>query len=253
MFKKFGFIIAIIITALGISFLVLDIIDINEDYRLNLPIATFNTIFISVVAMAAAYLAARNFSAKGAPEVLGLGGAVLAFGAGILVYGWFTRAVLNVRITVYDGTFFMAAAIHFCGVILLSLKSRFFKFKFRQRQAVVLLSYFVVLLIISAVTWLLYQDILPSRGISRDIIHGVGAVLCIASAVVYYRKYLKSGTAFYYWYSLGLMLFIFGILFASQGPLEGKLVWLGRVSMYAGGIYFLVAVLDAHQRLKDSD
>jgi len=250
MFKKIGFIIAVIITGLGIFFLGLDILDIAEDYRLYLPIATINTVFIAAVAMVVTYFAARVFTVTGSPEIFGLGGAVLAFGIGILIYGWFTRAVLNVRITVYDSTFFMAAVMHFCGVVLLKSKPSLSRLKLRQKQAIVLLSYLVIFVIIAVVTWLLYQGVLPSRTISRNLIHGVGAILYFASAVIYFKDYLKSGPVFYYWYSLGLVLFAFGILFASQGPLEGRLVWMGRVSQYAGGIYFLVAVLGAHQRAR---
>ena len=250
MFKQFAFIIAVVITGLGIFFIGLDILDIAEDYRLYLPIATLNTVFIAAVAMLVASIAARNFTITGSPEILGLGDAVLAFGVGILIYGWFTRAVLGVRITVYDSTFFMAAVMHFCGVILLKSKLSLSRLKLRQKQAIVLLSYLVIFVIIAVVTWLLYRGVLPSRTISRDLIHGAGAILYIASAVIYLKNYLKSGTVFYYWYSLGLVLFAFGILFASQGPLEGRLVWMGRASQYVGGIYFLMAVLSVRQRAR---
>ncbi len=250
MFKQFAFIIAVVITGLGIFFIGLDILDIAEDYRLYLPIATVNTIFISAVALLVASIAARNFTINGSFEMLGLGGAVLAFGVGILIYGWFTRAVLEVRITVYDSTFFMAAVMHFCGVILLKSKLSLSGLKFRHKWGTILLSYLGIIAIIVAVTWLLYRGVLPSLTVPRDLSHGISATLCIAAAVICFKIYLKSHFAFYYWYSLGLMLFTLGILFMSQGALESRVAWLGRVSQYVGGIYFLVAVLGAHQRAR---
>jgi hypothetical protein len=197
-----------------------------------------------------AYLAARSFTTAGSPEILGLGSAALAFGVGILIYGWFTRAVLEARITVYDSTFFMAAVMHFCGVILLKSKPSLTRLKSRSKQGIVLLTYLVIFAIIAVVTWLLYRGVLPSMTIPRDLIQGISAILCIAAAVICFKIYLKSHTAFYYWYSLGLVLFAFGQLFLAQGDLESRVAWLGRASQYVGGIYFLVAILGAYRRAR---
>jgi len=248
MSKQFSFIVAVVIIGLGIFFIGLDILDIAEYYRLFLPIATLNTVFIAAVAMAVAYLAARSFIATGSPEILGLGGAVLAFGVGILIYGWFTRAVLEVRLTVYDSTVFMAAVMHLGGVILLKVGLSLFRLKCRQRQGIVLLSYLVICAIIIVVTWLLYRRVLPSLTISRDLIQGIATILCITAAVICYKIYRKSQDTFYYWYSLGLVLFALGTLFISQGELESRVAWLGRISQYIGGIYFLIAGLGTYRR-----
>jgi hypothetical protein len=249
MLKKFAFIIAVVITGLGIFFIGLNILDIDEGYRLYLPVAILNTVLIAAVAMLVAYLAARSFATTGSPEMLGLGGAVLAFGVGILIYGWFTRAVLEVRFAVYDGTFLMAAVMHFYGIILMKSKLSMSGLKLRQKQAIVLLLYLLICVIIAVPTWLLYR-VLPSFTVPRDLFHLTGAVLCIAAAVIYFKIYRKSHLAFYYWYSLGLMLFTLGILFMSQGPLESRVAWLGRAGQYIGSIYFLVAVLGAHKRAR---
>ncbi len=247
MFKQFTFILVVVITGLGLFFIGLDILDIAEDYRLYLPIATLNTIFISAVSMLVAYIAARSFTITGSFEILGLGGAVLAFGAGILIYGWFTRAALEVRITVYDSTVFMAGLLHFIGVILMKARLNLSGLKSRHKRGTVLLSYLVIFTIIAVVTWLLYRGVLPSLTIPRDLIQGISAILCIAAAVICFKIYLKSHSAFYYWYSLGLVLFAFGVLFISQGKLESRVAWLGRTSQYMSDIYLLVAVLGAYR------
>jgi hypothetical protein len=252
MFKRFAFITAIIIIGLGILLIGLNVLDIDENYRLYLPIALLDTVFIAATAILVAYAAARRFITAGSFKILGLGGAVSAFGLGILVYGWFTSAALEVRATVYDTTFFMAALMHFCCVTLLKEKPSFSKLKLRQKQAIVLLFYSAIFAIIIAVTLLLYRGILPSLIIPRDLIQGVSAILCIVAAVICFRHYLKSQNAFYYWYSLGLMLFTFGVLFISQGALESRVAWLGRFSQYIGSVYFLIAVLSARQQEKMS-
>jgi hypothetical protein len=85
------------------------------------------------------------------------------------------------------------------------------------------------------------------------MIRGVAAILCIASALIYLRIYFKSRSDFYYWYSLGLILFAFGVIFISQGALESPIAWLGRASQYASSIYVLVAVLRDHRQASDRE
>ena len=58
MFKRLALGLALTIIALGIVFLALDIMDIEEDYRLLLPIPLLNTIFIFVIALPIVFIAA---------------------------------------------------------------------------------------------------------------------------------------------------------------------------------------------------
>ncbi len=242
-FKRVAFVIAVVITVLGIFLIGLNILDIAEDYRSHLPIATLNTVFISGVAALVVFLVAKRFTGTGSPDMLGLGSGVLAFGVGILIYSWFTSAVLQTRITVYDSAFLMAGLLHFCGIILLQTKISLSGLKSSQKRAIVLLLYLLIIGIIGTVTYLLYRGALPAMSVSRDLAQGISAVLCTIAAVISFKIYLKSHLVFNYWYALGLVLFAFGQLFISQGDLESRLAWLGRASQYIGGTYFLVGVL----------
>jgi hypothetical protein len=243
MLKKLAFIITIFVIVSGILFIVLNILDIAEDYRLDLPIAVFNTIFISAIAVLVAAIAARDFSNSGSLEIIGLGGAVLAFGIGILVYGWFTHSILEVRLTTYDIVVMMAGAIHLGGLILMKCKLSASGLKRQIKQVIILLLYLVIIVIIFIITWLLYEGVLPTFA-ARDLAHEITCSFSIAAAIIC----LKTHFVFYYWYSLGLVLFALGVFFLSQGSLGSPVVWLGRVSQYLGGIYFLVAVLGVNQR-----
>jgi hypothetical protein len=255
MFKWFALGLVVAIISLGIIFIGLDILDIAEGYRLYLPIAILNTVFICVVAILVAYIATKNFTISGSPEILGLGCALLAFGGGSLLYGWLVDAGLNTRITANCSGVFIASVMHLFGASLGMAKQRLTKLEPRLKQRIVFLSYLGILVIIAVVTWLAFRGVLPSFIIPlivnievRGVIQGVAAILCVASALIYLRIYFKSRSDFYYWYSLGLILFAFGVIFISQGAVESRIAWLGRVSQYAAGIYFLVSVLGTHRR-----
>jgi hypothetical protein len=243
MFRIIAFITSLVIILLGMFFILLNILDIDEDYRLFLPIAPLNTIFISAVALLVTVIAARNYTATALPEMLGLGGAVLAFGTGILIYSWFTRVALEMRFAVYDGTFLLAGVIHLLGAAILKEKSGLSE---KQRRMITLLCYSVICLIIMLGSWQLFSILSPFT-VPRGILKGIGAVLYFAAAIVCVLKYRSSRRVFYFWYSLGLMVFAMGILFMAQGALESRIGWLGRIAQYVGGAYFIAAVLAARR------
>ena len=258
MFKWFALGLAVAIIFLGIVFIGLDILDIAEDYRLYLPIAILNTVFISVVAILVAYIAAKNFKISGSFEVLGLGCALLAFGGGSLLYGWLVDAGLNTRITAYCSGVLIASAMHLSGAVYTMSKRRLIKSEPRLKQRIVFLSYLGILVVIALITWLAFRGVLPSFIIPligaievRDVVLGVTVILCVASAIVYLRNYFRSHSDFYYWYLLGLILFTSGVIFISQGAVESRIAWLGRASQYTAGIYFLISVLGAYKRKGD--
>ena len=88
MLKRFAFGPVLVIASLGVIFVGLDVLDILEVYELPLPIPIFNTVFISGIAAPVAYVTTRRWAVTASPQALWLGGGVLAFGVGSLLYGW---------------------------------------------------------------------------------------------------------------------------------------------------------------------
>ena len=269
MLKRFAFGLTLAIVSLGIIFIGLDVLDIAEGYRLYLSIPILNTVFICAIAILVAYFAAKSFTVSGSLEILGFGCAVVAFGFSSLLYSLFywrlADAGLNVRITANDSGILISSVMHLFGASLGMAKRRLTKSESKLRQRIIFLSYLGILAIIASVTWLAFRDVItlfliplkdtPLTGTIevRDMIRGVAAILCIASALIYLRIYFKSRSDFYYWYSLGLILFAFGVIFISQGALESPIAWLGRASQYASSIYVLVAVLRDHRQASDRE
>jgi hypothetical protein len=254
MFKRIALGLVLVTLALGIVFIALNILDIDEDFRLRLPIAVLNTVLISAVAVLIAYIAAISFTIDGSPELLGLGCAALAFGVGSLLRGWLVGIGLNVPITINDSAALIASVMHLIGASLGMAKLRLTKSKLRQKQSIIVWSYFGILASLALVTLLALRGIIPPFSVSgestpllRDVVRGTAAILFLASSFIYLRIYSRSRTDFYYWYSLGLMLFAFGVVFMSQGAIESRIGWLGRASQYVGGLYFLVSALGAYR------
>jgi hypothetical protein len=247
-----GFALAIIV--LGIVLIILDFLDIAEGYRLQWNIAVINTVFISAVAMITVCFATKNYLNTGSPELFGLGGAVLAFGFSIVLYGWLTGTDLNTRITVYDSGVLVAAVVHFLGAVSGLVKPGAVKYQTGKGKILLFVVYTGVLLVITLLTWLAHQDIvafllrsLADGIVARDVVQGIAAVFCLGAVLIYLRKYLGSRCGFYLWYSLGLILFAAGVIFISRGVLESRIAWLGRVSQYVAGGYFLVAAVAGHR------
>ncbi len=240
---------------LGIIFIGLDILDINEDYRLHWPIAVINTIFISAVGLLTIYSATKNYLHSGSLEILALGGGVLALVFSITLYGWLTNTDLDTRITAYDSGVLLASIVFLAGAILAIKIQGPSGWKTGSNKLSVTIIYAAVFLLITVITWLAYQDIITvftheftEHFTARDIVQGIAAIFYVSAALIYLRKYRGSQANIYFWYSLGLILFAAGVIFISRGPLEGRIAWLGRASQYIASIYFLAAALSVYKR-----
>jgi len=247
--KRLAFGLAVVIVLIGIVFIGLDILDIAEDFRLNLSIALFNTVLICGVAAFIVYFSVRVYLSRGSPEVLGLACGALAFGMGFVLYGWLTGTDLATRIAAHDIGISLAGISIFAGAALKI--ARLTSDGPGKRLMTLSFSCLIIAVIIAVVTWLTYQgrtDFLQSG--YRDLARGGTALLLLASSGCYISLYLKTRSIIYYWYFLGLILIACGVVFISQGALQSRTAWWGRVSEYAGFIYLFFAALTAYRYSK---
>ena len=248
--KRPALVLALIVIILGFVFIGLDILDINEYFRLHWPIAVVNTIFIGAVGLLTIYLATRNYLRSGLLEILALGGGVVTLVFGITLYGWLTSTDLNTRITAYDGGVLLASIVFVTGAVMAARKPGASGRETRANRAVIIALYAVVLLLMAIITWLAYEgeitvftETLAGYLAVRDIVQGIAAIFYVSAALIYLKRYRDSRADVYFWYSLGLILFTAGVLFITRGHLESRVAWLGRISQYAAFIYFLMAAI----------
>jgi hypothetical protein len=255
MSKRFALVTVLVIAALGIVFIGLDMLDVEEDFRIHLPTPILNTVFISAVAAPVAYIAAGIFVINGSQQMLWLGCGALAFGVGSLLRAWLIGAGLNVPITIYYSAASIASVLHLIGASLSMAKLRITKSQYRPKPSTVFFYYLGTLASIALITLAAFRGTIPpfyvpeaSSTLPREVVRGIATISSLASSFIYLRLYFKSRTDVLYWYSLGLMLFAFGLFFVSQGAVDSRIAWLGRVSQYASNVYFLVAVLSAYKQ-----
>ena len=255
MFKRFALGIFLVIAALGVIFVGLDILDVAEDFRIYLPTPILDTAFISAVAVPVAYIAARSFVVTGSRQMLWLGCGALAFGIGVSLREWLVVEELNVPITLFNSAALIASVTHLIGASLSIAKLGTPKSELRRKPRIVLFYYLGILASISLVTLLTFRGLMPPfyvpEGSStqlKDIVRGMATFFFLASSFIYIIMYYKSRNDFLYWYSLGLMLFAFGLISIFLGENYSRIVWLGRASQYVGSVYFLVAVLGAYRQ-----
>lgn len=126
------------------------------------------------------------------------------------------------------------------------------------RRSTALYVYLGALILISFITIISIQDVLPPYFIPgtggtaiRSILVSMSSIFLFIASMMILRQYFKSKSILLYWYSLGLLsmsLGIAGILFLTNTgtPLN----WMARIAQMVGGVYLLIAALVALKTAK---
>jgi hypothetical protein len=251
MLKRLAIVLVLVIAALGVIFVGLDILDVVEVYELPLPVHILNTAFISAGAVPVVYIAARKSAVTASPQVLWLGCGVLAFWAGILLYGWLPSDELNARIAAHEGATLIASALHLTGAALEAARPHPPGSGYWQKPGIIILYYVGIIAIIAVVALLAHRGVIPpfdvpeNGSLLRSVVDITTIFFFLASSFIYMRIYSESRTGFHFWYSFGLLLLAQGSIFLFLGSVDGLVAWIGRAAQYSGGIYLLVAAFSS--------
>jgi PAS domain S-box-containing protein len=213
-----------------------------------------NVLGVTAVSLLVAHVAQRNYRATGRVQVLLLGCGVLTFGIGgalaALVRGLPDGANLNVAIyntgAVLGGAFHVAAAFFLLAGVSPEIDAR-------RRSAWLILGYGGCGLFMAVLTTVYFRGLLPPffvQGVGpttlRQQVLGTADLLFLLSLFVFFGSYLRTREAFLYWYACALALTCISLsAFFVERSVGGAVGWVGRVSQYVGGAYFLVALLTA--------
>jgi hypothetical protein len=257
MLTKYFLATIIFIVCVGIIFIGLDILDINEDLQLHLPINILNTIFISTIAAFLIYYATELSKTTGSHALLALGCAQLVFGVGSLLRGWITGAELYILINMYESLVIIASLIYLVGGVSVMTGRQDVELKPGRKNGIIFWSYIGVMIVMSLIIALAFQRAIPESimpGITlQNVLQGISALLLLASSIIYLRVYSKTRTDLYYWYFLGLISLAVGVFFISQGQVESKIAWTGRVAQYFGNLCFIIGVISVKRQLHHKD
>jgi hypothetical protein len=247
--------ILILIVILGMVLLALNKLDIDEGYRLNLPINIFNAIFITALAIPLIYISVKMFTRTGSIKLLTLGGAQLALGVGSLLKGWLPNASLYVLVIMFESIVILTSLIYLLGAIAVFATPAGIQLNSSQKIKALVLTFTGILIIILLIIFLSFREIIPASISFREntmsvqnIMQIVSLLFLFSASFICFRVYLKSPGDLSYWYLLGVLALAFGVFFIAQGPVESRIAWTGRASQYFGNICFLLAVIRSYKR-----
>ncbi len=223
------------------------------DFEPPLLLFMLNTIFVFLVGCIVSYLAMRSYLASGSLTILFFGCGLLSLGAGSLVAGWLiTPWGANVTSTVFTLSAFLSSVFHMVGLVMSVMKRPPEAGKVGRHRKLAL-AYLGLLCLVGFIALAAVAGLLPTffiRGTGPTILQQVfmaaALMLFVMASSSMMILFIQQGVRFLYWYSLGLALFSLDVFASFLQPQLGSLMgWMGRVSLYLAGVYFIVAVVTA--------
>jgi PAS domain S-box-containing protein len=214
-------------------------------------VALSNAFFISFILILITIVASRTYLRTGMHQILWLGAGSLAFSLGSLLSAFQIRYDLNLSMAVYDTGALLAGIFYLHGLFRWTDNIAASATKSRSKLNILLIYYLCVFLLLLAFNLLEYFKIIPDffvpgtgPTVLNNIIMGIASTLLVISFSVYIVSYYRNRIDFYFWYALALLLMAGGLVLIDLAPAGSPLAWLGHISNWIGGIYFIPAIID---------
>jgi signal transduction histidine kinase len=216
---------------------------------------TLNAIFISATNIFVAIVSVRSFLRHGQISFALLSGALVASGLAAFISGGVTDVPTDATFTVFNIGFLLSSVMQAFGAVYLSAASPASKVS-TNRKTLITLILLLPILSLTGLTLLAVTGLTPSFidqfGASTDLRQFVIALsflfFVFASATFAYQ-YFRSKARALYWYSLALALFALDTVVAYNSAQLGDILqWIGRISDYIGGVFFIFALLSLRQQ-----
>ena len=222
-------------------------------------LAILNTVFLGLVPLSIAFLAARSYRATGHGLFLLLGSGLLAFGVCCIIGGWAmsTAGGANAMITLHNLGCLGAGLCCFVSSLLLFTAIQEAAIK-PTTWARVVAPYALIVLVVLGISVLAEQRRLPAFFVPglgptplRQWVLGVSMALFSCAGILFLAFHARMRTAFAYWYGLAMLLIAIGLLGVFlQSSVGSQLGWVGRGAQYLSGIYLMVALLTSRRDVR---
>lgn len=214
-----------------------------------------NTLFIFCTGLIISITCYKNYLFCGTTPILFMGSGALVLGCGGLATGWLLYfSNVNIGVTTYNVSLFVSALMHLLST--LHSNSRLNpEENVPQRSVRLFFLYFLMIVIIVFTILSVHYHILPPFFIqgsgptpTRQIVLALAFSFYLISGIYLLKYYLHRKVTFFYWYSLGLLLFTLatGILFFIPS-LGCSMNWLSRIAQIVASIFFILAVWSAYR------
>ncbi|MBI4283949.1 MAG: PAS domain S-box protein [Chloroflexi bacterium] len=212
-------------------------------------ISVLNIIFVVLMFLAVAYIAARGYLASGQPQLVWFGGGALVFGLSGLLTA-VTQTHLNAAVTLHNTGAFLAALLYAIGAVIgLTAGSSPHRGKVRAYVLTGIYAFgalFMLQVILFSLAALMPTFFIPGTGgtpLRQAVILSATALFAISGILLLFAHF-RARTIFVFWYALGLILVALGLFTVGFVKTPGDIFsWLGRGGQYIGSIYLLVATL----------
>lgn len=227
------------------------------------PILTYNPLYLRLVLNAVFILATNivvavislmSFLRRGSISFVFLGGALIVSGLAALFAGWASTSETDATFVIFNVGFLLSSIMQAFGAVHLSAASPTSKVYSHRKTIVVLVLLLstgsMILLTALALLGLTPSFVTPNGATDlRQFVVGLSFLFfAFASGVIGYQ-YLRTKARGLYWYSLALALFAVDTFISfNSAQLGDALQWGGRIADYAGGIFFILALLSLRQQ-----
>lgn len=221
-------------------------------FESRILLAILNTLFIGLISIAIAYLAARIYISSGSLSFLLMGSGMLTFGFSSILAGLSVTLpdASNLMVTIHNSGALASGILQAIGgMTRLSERSTLQKRPWRP-VIIAYSSVIIVILLFSLIAALGYTPrfFIPGTGPTalRQFVLISAMNFYLVSAVLFMIHYATRRSDFVYWYAMSLAMISVG-LFAVilQKTVGGPIGWLGRSAQYIGGMFGLMAVFNA--------
>jgi PAS domain S-box-containing protein len=233
------------------STLILTILDFSASSDPPYLILSLNMLLVGIPCLFLAAIAAISFLRTGIWPAICLGGGSLAFGLAVFLSGPLqTFTTINSTITAHNISTLLAGILFLIGSLFVVNRVTAREDKTRRRSTMLQI-YISILVFVAVITILSLRGLLPPFFIQgtggtpiRQIVLVADVILFLLSSLIIFSEYLRSRSSLLFWYSLALLLTVFGLIgFLIQTKTGTPLNWMGRSAELLGGVYFLMTAL----------
>ena len=250
------------VAALFILMLIFNAQRSSEVFEAPTLLAYLNAIFVSVIPLIIAYMAAKSHRATGIFAFAMIGCGFVFFAVSNLYAGWLMllAAGPNPNVTVHNLGALFAGLFQFIG-------SHFFMQELTLGRAVKIrlqrseILYAVVFVLVSILAVLAFRGDLPvffdpldGPSFLRQFVLVCAIILFTITGFLFLEIRVTVNTDFAYWYGLALWSIALGLTCVLlQRGVGSPLGWTGRAAQYLGAIYFILAFLQGQVELPAAD
>jgi len=223
-----------------------------------------NTIFLGVIPLAIAFMAAKSYQTTGILAYLMIGCGLLFFGVSSIYAGLIMPMVdgPNSTITLHNTGCLFAGLFEIIGADLF-LKELFGVGEKREPSRPhpyipFYVGIFSFVSIIAVLTFFgklpIFFDPLTGPSLLRQIIIAGSILLFFMAGLIFIEIYTTAKTDFAYWFGQGLLLICFGLTCLLHQRSTGSMLnWIGRSAQYVGSGYFFLAFLQGQREGKNAN